>query len=604
VQCNVSVYSASATTIEVVVVDDNVHVLDAHAMERVGNTWSLRFAAPDHARAYGLSVDHGPLLLDPRATQVVEFAGRPLALIAPLGQPASRGPRRRRSELVIYELHLGNFTGTASGQGGYLSAIERLDHLVALGVTAVEFMPLHHFDTFDNVWGYMSLSYFAPHLGYATEPDRAAVELVALVDACHARGLEVIVDVVFNHTAEAAPGERDTTSLRGIDQQSYYLHDAHGRSLNWSGCGNVLRTGAAPARQLVLESVEHWITHFGIDGFRFDLASLHCRNHDGELDLEQCVLVEQLSALARRHDVRMIAEAWDLTVNLVGSWPEASWGQWNGFARDTMRSFLRGDEGTVGGLIDVVSGSPSMFDRPGGSPHQSINFLTAHDGFTLYDLFAYSAKRNEPNGHDNRDGTDDNRSWNCGHEGDVDVPAEVARLRRQMMRLAAALLLLSAGTPMVTMGDEFARTQLGNNNPYNLFDATTRIDWRHGNDQQALIEWWTTLIQFRHAHSSIGRTTFWGRDVTFFGINGPPDINSWSHTLAWWLRGDSVGDEDLYVCVNGWSDALTFVLPPDTRWRRALDTSCELVGDIDHSTVAGRVEVSARSLQVFVRQRA
>jgi isoamylase len=599
----VSVHSQSATTIEVVVTNAHLEIIERHGLTRRGHTWTARFAVANEAMAYGLSVDGGPLLLDPRAEHVIECAGRPLGLFVPPSAPASPGPRHPLHELVIYELHVGNFTGDANGQGGYLSAIERLDHLVDLGITAVEFMPLHHFDRFDNVWGYMSLSYLAPHSHYATRPDQAATELTALVDACHERGLEVIVDVVFNHTAEAAPGERDTTSLRGIDQQSYYLHDANGRSVNWSGCGNVLRTGGAPARHLVLDSVRHWITRYGVDGFRYDLASLLCRNDVGELDVDNCVLVDELSALGRQHNVRMIAEAWDLTVNLVGHWPSGEWGQWNGFARDTYRSFLRGDDSTVAGMIDVISGSPSMFDRPGGSPHQSVNFITAHDGFTLYDLFSYTAKRNGPNGHNNRDGTDDNRSSNCGFEGDrsaegQDVPDEIVALRHRKIRLAAALMMLSAGTPMMTMGDELARSQRGNNNPYNLFDESTFVDWSMAHTNGDLVDWWRALIEFRRQHPSIGRPQFWGDDVTFFGVNGPPDINPWSHSLAWWLRGES-GD-DIYVCVNGWSDALTFSLPTSNGWRVALDTSFACVADMSHPVVRGSVATGAHCVQVLV----
>jgi glycogen operon protein len=462
---------------------------------------------------------------------------------------------------------------------------EKIPYLKELGVTIVELLPVHQFDPQEgNYWGYMTLHFFSPHQQYASKD--AFEEFHEMVEAFHKAGIEVWLDVVYNHTSEG--GETGPTySFRGFDNDSYYLLTPDRRHyVNDTGCGNTMRTGHPAGRVLVLESLRFWAKTMGVDGFRFDLASIFSRAADGTMNVHEASLVSEISLLARLLNVRLVAEAWDIASYQLGrGFPGMAWLQWNGRFRDDIRSFVKGDAGKIGSLMQRLYGSDDLF--PDGlfdtyRPQQSVNFLTAHDGFCLYDLLAYNEKHNATNGHNNTGGCNDNLSWNCGWEGDENVPAEVLTLRRQQAKNFCALLMLANGIPMIVAGDEFLNTQRGNNNPYNQDNEITWLDWDRLEKNREIFRFFKLMIAFRKAHSSIGRPTFWREDVTWHGVNGPVDFGPGSRCLAYVLRGESVGDADLYVMINGhWEDhEFTVAEGRPSEWRRVVDTSLPSPNDI------------------------
>ena len=492
-------------------------------------------------------------------------------------------------DLIVYELHVKGFTARANSgvspqnRGTFAGLVEKIPYLIDLGITAVELMPVHQCDPQEgSFWGYMTLNFFSPHQAYAASEtsDGAAEEFRTMVQAFHQNGIEVWLDVVYNHTSE---GNLDgpTHSYRGVDNQSYYLltHDRrHYR--NETGCGNTLRCNHPVVRSLILESLSYWITHMKVAGFRFDLASVFTRKADGSLDLEEPSLIADISFLGARHGVRMIAEAWDIEAYLLGrAFPGLNWRQWNGKYRDDLRDFVRGTPGHVGALMQRLYGSDDLFPddlENSYRPFQSVNFITAHDGFCLYDLVAYNYKHNAANGQNNTDGTDDNRSWNCGWEGDEAVPPGVMALRRKQVRNFMALLLLSNGTPMFCAGDEFLNTRRGNNNPYNQDNEINYLDWDLLLANQDVFRFVQGMIAFRKSHPSIARSQFWREDVSWYGASShTPDYSPEGCTLAYCLRGANLSDDDLYVMVNGGTQDLRFQIQEGraASWRLVADTN-------------------------------
>ncbi len=421
-------------------------------------------SVPDGAR-YRLHVDGGVGLVDPLATAVWfgeehrRHAPDAWAVAAPW--PAPRSQQRTTRPLVVAEAHARGLTmrRQVAASGTLVAAAGELPRLAELGVSVLELLPIHQFDPAEgNYWGYMPLVFGAVHGAYGS-----AEELAEFVEAAHRHDIEVWVDVVVNHTTEE-DADGPTYNLRALAADDYYARDAAGRYIDDAGCGNIIDATSPPARRLVMAGLDR-LADLGIDGFRFDLAAVLAREPD---------FVRDIGDWGLRRGIRLVAEPWDLARYLLGrGFPDRRWAQWNGKFRDDMRGFLRGEAGLVGAVMQRVQGSPDLFD----APLQSVNFFTAHDGFTLYDLVAYDRKRNDANGWNGADGTDDNRSWNCGWEGDIDVPTAVAALRRRQLRNAMCLLLLSHGTPMFVLGDEFGRTQGGNNNPYNQDNETSWVDW-------------------------------------------------------------------------------------------------------------------------------
>jgi glycogen operon protein len=513
--------------------------------------------------------------------------------------------------MVIYEVHVKGFTARANSgvaevlRGTFRGLIEKIDHLTDLGVTVVELLPVHQYDPQEgNYWGYMTMNFLAPHSEYAQSD--AVAEFREMADALHAAGIELWLDVVYNHTAE---GDRSgpTYSLAGIDNDSYYIVGPDGTYDNDTGCGNTTQAADVATRSLVLRSLAHWAEQMGVDGYRFDLASILTRDAEGAVEGDMPPMINEIGMLAGTHDLRVTAEAWDLGAYQLGrGFPGIMWRQWNGRFRDDVRGFVKGDDGLVPALMSRVYGSADLFpDGPNDMyrPYQSINFVTAHDGFCLYDLVSYNRKRNHANGEGNRDGSDHNVSWNCGWEGDEGAPPEVLALRMRQMKNFAALMMLSNGVPMIVAGDEFANTQSGNNNPYNQDNEITWLDWDRLDSHRDLYEFFTAMIALRKGRRSIARSRFWREDVRWFGTTGGPDTAPASHSVAWHLSGARYGEGDLYVMVNAFWEPLEFAVQVPGPWRRIVDTTLSAPDHVlpvaDAPAVGASVPVADRSIVVL-----
>ena len=540
--------------------------------------------------------------------------------------PAREEPSRPRAshDLIVYELHVKGFTARANSgvtpdrRGTFAGLTEKIPYLKTLGITAVELMPIHQCDPQEgSYWGYMTLNFFSPHKGYAANKAEggAIEEFRAMVDAFHSNGIDVWLDVVYNHTSEAGP-DGPTYCYRGVDNQSYYLMTAdrtHYR--NETGCGNTLRCDHPVVQTLIISSLLFWIREMNVNGFRFDLASVFTIREDGARDLDHPALISEIGFLAARHGVRMIAEAWDIESYLLGqSFPGINWRQWNGRYRDDLRDFVRGVPGRVGALMQRLYGSDDLFPddlQNSYRPFQSVNFVTAHDGFCLYDLVSYNFKHNDANGHGNNDGADDNRSWNSGWEGDDGVPAEVLALRRRQVRNFFCLLMLSNGTPMFCAGDEFLATHKGNNNPYNQDNEINYLDWDLLRSNHDIFRFFRLIIAFRKAHPSIARSQFWRDDIRWFGRMSPDvDLSAESQTLAWRLDGARLDDDDIYVMVNSAAGEMWFRVQEGdaSKWNLIVDTGLPSPLDIaepgEHRFLeSSGYPVKGRSVVVLCRTR-
>jgi isoamylase len=522
-------------------------------------------------------------------------------------------------DLVIYEMHVRGFTRHPSSRvkhpGTFAAIREKIPYLRALGVNCVELMPICEFDELQggrpnpeaaellmNYWGYSSVGFFAPKTGYAATGEMrdgtmVADELKTLVKELHKSGIEVILDVVFNHTAEG-DAYGPTISFRGIDNQTYYMLSPDGRYLDFSGTGNTLNCNNPIVRAMVLDCLRYWVSEYHIDGFRFDLASILGRDPSGA-PLSNPPLLEMLAydpILAR---CKLIAEAWDAGgLYQVGTFPAyGRWAEWNGQYRDTLRRFLKGDAGQVAAMVQCVQGSPDLYARGGRGPTASINFVTCHDGFTLADLVSYNVKHNRANGEGNRDGSDENFSWNCGWEGPTDDPA-INALRQRQMKNAVAMLMVSQGVPMILMGDEAGRTKRGNNNSYPHDNELNWLDWRLLESNADLFRFVRNCIAFRKAHPVLRNKVYLRNedyvgsgyaDITWHGMRAwAPDWSQDSRTLAFMLcgkhaKGGRDVDDYIYVVMNMYWEELAFEmpgLPERMKWHLFADTSAPAPADI------------------------
>ncbi|MFZ2445152.1 MAG: isoamylase [Syntrophobacteraceae bacterium] len=587
-----------------------------------------------HCPSEGHRFDHDKVLLDPFAQSVFfppnfsrSAASGPGATdgMAPLGMLSKArdtlendaAPPRHTHDLIVYELHVRGFTARPNSgaspqkRGTFAGLAEKIAYLQDLGITAVELLPVFQFDPQENnYWGYMTLNFFSPHQDYSSgDPCR---EFQDMVRAFHAAGIEVWLDLVYNHTSEAGD-DGPTYSYRGIDNKSYYLtnHDT-GEYIDDTGCGNTMNCAHHVVRALVLSSLNHWAKYMNVDGFRFDLASIFTRSLDGSVNLVDPSLIAEIGLFGYMRDVRLVAEAWDIGSYMLGrSFPGITWRQWNGKFRDDVRAFVKGDGGMVGALMQRLYGSNDLF--PEGPvevyrPFQSVNFITAHDGFCLYDLVSYNTKHNEANGHNNTDGANENLSWNCGWEGDLGVPEEIMALRRRQIKNFFCLLMLANGTPMFCAGDEFMNTQQGNNNPYNQDNEITWLDWDLLEKNREMFRFFKNMIAFRKAHPSIARGRYWRQDVQWYGANGGVDFSPDSRSFAYLLSGSDLGDYDLYVMINaGWDD-LEFSIQQGHagEWRRVVDTGLSSPHDIAEGGKGElisnlRYAVRGRSIVVLLR---
>ena len=537
---------------------------------RVGNTWCMVVFDIDYERieygyrmdgpwdpAAGHRFDSSKILLDPYAKAIGgrEVWGEPpdwndpyphrgRLIFEDFDWEDDRPLEKPPEDLVIYELHTRSFTRHPSAEvkhpGTYAGLMTKIPYLKELGVNCIELMPIFEFDKFENsrpnpvtgetmynCWGYSTVGFFAPKTGYAaTGPFGMQVdELKNLVKELHRNGIEVMLDVVFNHTAEGNE-QGPTLSFRGIDNQTYYMLTPEGYYFNFSGCGNTLNCNNPVVRMMVLDCLRYWAAEYHIDGFRFDLAFILGRDPWGT-PLPNPPLLESLAFDPILAKCKLIAEAWDAGgLYQVGSFPAyGRWAEWNGKYRDDIRRFLKGDEGMVPVLAECVQSSPDLYGWNKQGPTASINFITCHDGFTLYDQFAYNDKHNEANGEQNRDGGNDNHSWNCGVEGEMDDP-EVNTLRKRMIKNALAILLMSHGVPMILMGDEVGRTQRGNNNIYCHDNDLNWLDWTLLERNADLFNFTRQMIALRKIHPLL-------RARDFFGI-GPTQADIiWHGTQAW-----------------------------------------------------------------------
>jgi glycogen operon protein len=552
-------------------------------------------------------------------------------------------PRIPWHKTIIYEVHVKGFTaqhpdvpldlrGTYAG----LTCPPVLDYLKSLGITAVELMPAHQFVAdrhlvergLTNYWGYNSIGFFAPDARYANTGvfGQQVTEFKTMVKTLHREGIEVILDVVYNHTAEGNH-MGPTLCFRGIDNTAYYRLIADNRRyyMDYTGCGNTLDMTHPHVLQLIMDSLRYWVQEMHVDGFRFDLASALARElHDVDRLAAFFDIIQQDPVISR---VKLIAEPWDLGEGgyQVGNFP-VLWAEWNGKYRDNVRRFWRGDDGQVAELAHRLTGSSDLYEQGGRRPYASINFVTAHDGFTLHDLVSYNEKHNEANGKGNQDGLTENLSWNCGVEGPTDDPAIVA-LRERQRRNFLATLFLSQGVQMLLAGDEIGRTQQGNNNAYCQDNELSWLDWKLDQPHLQLLEFTRTLIHMFHEHPVLQRRHFFqGRkirgsevkDLTWFRPDGKEMTDEdWKNPLARSLglrlagdaieesddRGNRIVDDTLLILLNGQQERIPFVLPAHRsrmRWELILDTR-EPMGKVRHrATQGGAVyEMEARSLALL-----
>lgn len=562
--------------------DKNKILLDPYAKAVAGQrTWGIRWDHTYHARVVKDRFDWGDM-------------------------PQSK---KELCDLIIYELHVRDFTHHPSSgvqhRGTFSGLMEKIPYLKELGINAVELMPIFEFDETMNsrtvdgkqlleCWGYNTVGFFAPNSSYAAanEHNQEGTELKTLIKALHDNGIEVILDVVFNHTAEGNE-KGNTFSFKGFDNNIYYMLTPDGNYYNFSGCGNTLNCNHPVVQQLILECLRYWTINYRVDGFRFDLASILGRNEDGS-PMNNPPLLRTLADDSILSNVKLIAEAWDAGgLYQVGSFPASGrWAEWNGRYRDSLRSYLKGDSWNAWDAAWSISGSGDLYGGYYDNTHSNyagynscVNFLTCHDGFTLYDLYAYNDKHNEANGWNNTDGANDNRSWNCGVEGETDDP-EVLSLRRRMIRNACAVLMCSRGTPMFLAGDEFGNTKFGNNNSYCQDNITSWLDWRMLEKNKDLFEFFKFMIAFRKKHPVIHKqlpTSVCGMDpIHTHNLNAeetdiPRDARTFCVSFAGYDK-EKGKDDLIYVAVNTFWEDVTITLP-NLHGRGAWHLSVNTYGD-------------------------
>jgi glycogen operon protein len=603
---------------------------------RTGDHWHILVAGLPKTFRYGWRVDgpRGPghsfnpdhVLLDPAATAISDgflwghspdmesrkrqtTHRRSLFYRRPFNWHEDAPPLTAFEDSIIYELHVRGFTCDSSSgvqhPGTFAGLVEKIPYLKWLGVTAVELLPIHEFDECDctftnpitaqqlhNFWGYNSIAFAAPKASYAASAkDHDQVyEFRDMVKAFHNSGIEVILDVVFNHTAEGDERGR-TYSLRGLDNRLYYLLSEDGKYLNYTGCGNTINCNHPIVRGLLLTCLRYWVADMHVDGLRFDLASVFGRDAFGNVLIEPPV-VEMIAEDGVLADTKLIAEPWDAAgLYQVGRFPFGRrWSEWNGRYRDDVRRFWRGDPGFAGELATRLCGSADLYEASGRRPRHSINFLTCHDGFTLADLVSYNQKHNETNGENNRDGINENFSWNCGAEGPTSDP-KVQELRRRQTKNFIATLLLSQGVPMLLAGDEFLRTQNGNNNAWCQDNETSWVNWSLADKNADFLRFVREMITLRKRHPAIRRHMFFRGtgprgslrpDVIWHGIEpNKPDFTPSSRLVAFAIDGRALEapgmvDCDFYVAFHAGGEACQVRLPPSPSgrpWRRLVDTA-------------------------------
>lgn len=518
-------------------------------------------------------------------------------------------------ECIIYEMHVRGFTidpsSLVDNGGTYRGIIEKIPYLKELGVTTLELMPIQEFNQNENIkvnprtgkklknyWGYSTLSFFAPDNWYASccDPANQVMEFKEMVKACHRAGIEVILDVVYNHTGEGNL-EGPICSFRGLDNSIYYMLDEENKYKNYSGCGNTVNCNHPVVKQLILDSLRYWVVEMHVDGFRFDLATILGRDPSGAW-IGRFSILNDIQKDPLLSGVKLIAEGWDAGgLYKVGEFPEG-WAEWNGKYRDDIRAFMKGEPALAGSMATRISGSSDLYQRGGKRPHHSINFITCHDGFTMRDLVSYSWKHNFENAEDNMDGTNDNVSWNCGTEGETDN-VRINQLRIRQVKNFITILMLSQGTPMILSGDEMFKTHNGNNNAYCQDSELNWLDWTDLKKHEEIFRFFKKIIAFRKAHPALKRRDFFTghdhnddgiSDITWHGVYPyEPDWSYESHSIAFMIDGNKEetgykeNDNCIYCAINAYWGPLVFELPQPVNgnlWHRVVDTGLTSPKDI------------------------
>lgn len=559
---------------------------------RTGNVWHIQLDPLPQPCFYLFQIDHQQRLLDPysfNAANGKKWGDSNLHPYSPKGVLAQStpfdweddtSPSIPLQKLIIYEMHVRGFTRDDSSHtkypGTYLGVIEKIPHLVELGINAVELMPIHEFNECEyprknpvtqgqlyNYWGYSTVNFFSPMQRYSTgkKPDSAIVEFKTMVKELHRHGIEVLLDVVFNHTAEGVHGNTPI-SFRGLDENIYYMHDVNGKFLDFTGCGNTFNVNHPVVRQLILESLRYWVCEMHVDGFRFDLASIFCRNSQG-LPIPHSPLIDAISKDPILANTKLISEPWDAGgLYQVGSFfkqGSGRWSEWNGRFRDSVRRFIKG-AGRKEDFITNLCGSHDLYYTQ--SPLCSLNFITAHDGFTLADLVSFNHKHNEENGENNNDGSNFNDSWNCGAEGETEDP-NILALRARQMRNFHLALMVSRGIPMVLMGDECGHSRRGNNNPWCQDNDFNWYLWDLQKKNQDFYRFYCKLVHFRKEHSLLHRGTFLtDHQVSWHGrVPFQPDWGSDEQFIGFTLISDDQKN-DLYIAFNASGGQVEVEFPP------------------------------------------
>ncbi|HKV23001.1 MAG TPA: glycogen debranching protein GlgX [Candidatus Acidoferrum sp.] len=651
---NFSVFSNSATSLELLLFDQATDSAPSRAVAldpvnnrtsdywhvflpglRAGQIYAYRAQGPVDPQN-GYRFDSEKVLLDPygrcvaRGTYDRAAASRPGDNAATaLKNVVSESRRydwecdsplhRPFSQTVIYEMHVAGFTKHPSGgvttekRGTFAGVIEKIPHLLALGVTAVELLPVFYFDSQDaahglsNYWGYSPVSFFAPHQAYSSREDSLGCieEFKDMVKALHRAGIEVILDVVFNHTAEG-PKTGPTLCYRGLANSVYYiLQKGSGEYTDYSGCGNTLNTNHPVVRRLIRDSVCYWVSVMHVDGFRFDLASILSRDESGN-PTPRAPVLSDLESDPLLAGTKLIAEPWDTRAYQLGNFSNGDWEEWNGLFRDHVRCFVKGDRGMVRKLAARLLGSPDLYEERRSRAEQSVNFVTCHDGFTMNDLVSYNEKHNEANLEHNRDGTDYNCSWNCGAEG-PSQDREIEQLRIRQLKNFFTTTFLAVGTPMILMGDEVRRTQLGNNNAYCQDNELSWFDWSLVEKNKELFRFVQELIRFRlhfqsgSEDSNASLAEFLSKsEIRWHGIElDRPDWSDDSHCLAA-TTASFRGARRLHLMFNGWWEPLEYQLPAILDagpWLRLIDTALPSPADIVNLGRASAIASSVYTLK-------
>lgn len=648
---NFTVYSHNATSIELLLFrreeNEPFAILPFPDHYRIGNVYSMivfKLNIEEFEYAYRVDGPYNPekgmiynknkYLLDPYAKAVTGQSR--WGYISPRGQHYKarvvkddfdwedmRAPLLPMEDLIIYELHVRGFTmhdsSLVANPGTFDGLMEKLPYLIELGVNVVELMPIFEFDEMQdyrevdgeklyNYWGYNTVSFFSPNTSYtaSTEYNREGNELKKLIQTFNRHGIEVFLDVVFNHTAEGNE-KGPFFSFKGFDNNIYYMLTPDGNYYNFSGCGNSLNCNHPIVRQMILNCLRYWVTTYRVNGFRFDLASILGRNEDGS-PMHEPPLLQSLAFDPILGDVKLIAEAWDAGgLYQVGTFPAWNrWAEWNGRYRDDIRRYLKGDPGLAQAAALRISGSTDIYEA-NSRQNASVNFITCHDGFTLHDLYSYNEKHNESNGWNNTDGSNDNNSWNCGIEGDTDDP-EVLALRKRMIRNAFAVLMASRGIPMFLAGDEFCNTQFGNNNAYCHDNIISWLDWNRLEENRDMFSFFQYMIRFRKKHrllrTNISGGVYGFPDVSFHGTSPwCSQFNEYDRYVAVMFAGQEPdnGPQVIYVASNAYWEDLNVVLPELPKsmcWEVAVDTWND--EQKIYPIAGGCITIHARSVMILV----